>query len=238
MDAAKLPIGSPGKVVTWTDGGLTNIAAWQEETGYSLVFQQRTSLLFADLRDQQRGRDVVLTVALASAVAALVAFGLYRELSARRQRERLSQMLDGVGDLVLLLGPDQKIRFVGSAANALLGFDPPELVDRSVLDLVNPADVDRMTGLLHGVDDGPELDVRLRARSGDDVWFDLESSDLSGDLQLSDVVVTGHDATERRTLQQEVARRARGDPLTGLGNRGAFRDELHNAARDAAATGV
>jgi diguanylate cyclase (GGDEF)-like protein/PAS domain S-box-containing protein len=123
--------------------------------------------------------------------------------------------------------PRGRTTFVSSAIETLLGFPSTDWAAREFLDLVAPADRDRVAAALHGrwsegEGDRVLADVRLQAIDGSIHWFDLGIADLTHEPVVSGLLLTCHEIGERKQLQDELSHRARHDVLTGLANRASF----------------
>jgi len=150
--------------------------------------------------------------------------------------------------LIAVLRRDGMATFLTPTAERLIGFDPTResLDDGSdvVLRTVHPDDratlleaLDRVrpdSGLLHG-----ELRFRVGAdQSGEQQpegsWRTFEASfrDHTGDPGLAGVLLTAHDVTHQRELQNELRRRTLYDTLTGLPNRALLTDRIQQALGD------
>lgn len=69
-------------------------------------------------------------------------------------------------------------------------------------------------------------DVRLADRDGQERHVELVAVDLRHDTAIRGMVVTLHEASERTALAKQLRHLAFHDPLTGLGNREMFREQL------------
>lgn len=76
-------------------------------------------------------------------------------------------------------------------------------------------------------------EVRYR-REGRTIWLSTRAVNLLHDPDVGGIVVTLQDITERKGLEEDLARQAFEDSLTGLANRALLRDRLHQAIRRAA----
>ena len=207
------------------------MAAVNPNSGYAQVFSQRTDALFADLHRAQHLRDGTVLAVLVVALAGLGLLGWRRERTARRAAARLHALLKNAHDLVLVADRASTLTFVSPAIEDLLGFDETAWTGRPLLDLVHADDADRVAAIVGDTCDGRLLNVRLRASDGSVRWFDIESSDISGDQSLTGTLLTCHDVGERKGLQDQLTFRASHDELTGLANRAVFCERLDTLVR-------
>ncbi len=152
----------------------------------------------------------------------------------RRSERRFRSLVQNSSDLVLVLGPDATIQYVSPSVERLMGFNPEELLGRSALAWVHPDDVPSARVMLHRRltrPDAPLIAMVYRVRHRDGSWRFMEilSTNLLHEPSVGGIVVNMRDVTERETLQQELARLAFTDALTGLPNRTMFMDQLRRA---------
>ncbi len=152
----------------------------------------------------------------------------------RLSERRFRSLVQNSSDLVLVLSPDATIQYVSPSVERLMGFNPEELLGRSAFTWVHPDDVSSARVMLHRRltrPDAPRLPVVLRVRHRDGTWRFLEilSTNLMHEPSVGGIVVNMRDVTEREALQQELARLAFTDALTGLPNRTMFMGRLKRA---------
>jgi diguanylate cyclase (GGDEF)-like protein/PAS domain S-box-containing protein len=210
-----------------------HIGSYDPETGYTQAFTQRTTDLFADLRATQRIQDRLVLAVLVVALAGLLLLGWRRERTARRSAARVHALLKNAHDLVLVVAADSTTSFVSPAIEDLLGYDEAAWTGRPLLEMVHPDDAGRVAVMLRDAAQGRLLNVRLRAFDGTIRWFDVESSVLNADEDLSGILLTCHDVGERKGLQDQLTFQASHDELTGLANRAVFCERLEVVRDDA-----
>ena len=141
-------------------------------------------------------------------------------------------------DVLAIVGVDGRIRFVSDAAERVLGHAPSELAGRRLSDLLGPVDARRMKALLTEAAAHPgsrhTIECPMYHRAGH--WCDTESviTSLVDDPDVTGMLLSIRDVSERKRLDAELTRQAHHDPLTGLANRAVFRHRVEAALRDQA----
>ncbi|WP_432496899.1 diguanylate cyclase domain-containing protein [Kineococcus gypseus] len=132
---------------------------------------------------------------------------------------------------------DGTISYVSPSGPQEWGVPAEDLLGRPFAQLVHPEDraeaLDRFERCLAGGEGGVRVELRLRARDGEERWFSAALRDQTGNDAIGAVVVHLHDVTERHHRQALLQHEAEHDALTGLLNRAAFTARLEAALRDA-----
>jgi diguanylate cyclase (GGDEF)-like protein/PAS domain S-box-containing protein len=206
-------------------------------------------LLVADLRETP-----IAVLSLAGAWMVLVPallwrlrlFGRDRDAARRHAAaadQRLEALVAHTADLLFVIDPDLDltIRYASPAAHRILGFEPSQLVGRSVLDL--PCDDPTLlTGLLLDEASMPlRADVQVWHNDGSRRWLQA-TSDVTSDLDGPALILTFSDVTERKQDELRWVEAAHRDALTGLLNRRGIEQrleqELAATARSAGRFGI
>jgi diguanylate cyclase (GGDEF)-like protein len=159
----------------------------------------------------------VLLAALREALAAID----LRRYATRTAAEGayLRALVRGSSEVALVLDERLVVRWQSPASARLFGLSDQEVVGRPVVDLVHPADADRLAAL----DAGGPFEVRLRDGYG--FWRDTEATVSGPDPERPDAPLVVHlrDVGRHKELERTVARSAHTDPLTSLANRHGLR---------------
>jgi diguanylate cyclase (GGDEF)-like protein/PAS domain S-box-containing protein len=188
---------------------------------------------YRNLRIGQTQRDLSFLAVVAAAVIGLAFVNHRREAAVRRSEARLDSLLQSAHDIVVVLDGEGRATFVSSAVQHLLGSTPEDLVGQRLIELIHREDHARVQAMLvevHTRGAGSVTDVRAQGAAGEPHWFDLHAVDLRTHPEVRGVLLTCHEVTERRELQDQLAHRAVHDPLTGLPNRATLADELARLA--------
>lgn len=169
--------------------------------------------------------------ALAEAASlARARIGLGRMLAERASEQRLRRMLQHSSDIIAVLDLDLSIRYLSPGAERLLGVAPHHVFGTSWLDAVFPTDRAKAHDIIEAsTSDRPaQAEFRLLARDGSHRYVDVVATRVI-EHDEPGFVLTCHDVTERRALEQQLSYQAFHDSLTGLANRSLFRDRLEHA---------
>jgi diguanylate cyclase (GGDEF)-like protein/PAS domain S-box-containing protein len=160
---------------------------------------------------------------------------LAETLAALRQSEaRFRSLVQNGSDLITVMATDGTVQYVSPSAERLLGFQPAELIGANALDWVHPDDratAAQMFARRVTEPEAPRVRGGYRIRHKDGSWrfMDTLSTNLLDEPSVRGIVINLRDITERIALEQELARQAFSDSLTGLPNRALFLDRLHHA---------
>lgn len=157
-------------------------------------------------------------------------------------------LAEHAGDLLIAVDPDLVVRYASPAAEALLGWAPGELADRTLAELLVAEECAAFIAR-HFVSAGSQGDsapdvFRMRRRDGNTLWMEARVAPLPAGSRLGRYVVSLRDASRRKQAEealaaanQALATLATTDALTELANRRAFdnalRREWFRAQRDA-----
>ena len=183
--------------------------------------------------------DRALLQALASVGSiALANADLYAEV--RRQREHLAVITNSLGEGVSAVSRDGEVTFMNPAGAGMLGWyggerrpaarsRPAEETPRFLLD---PAM--RAMALRRNV---TSYDTRFGRSDGSHFPVTMTASPVVGESSATGAVIVFHDTSERKAFEEQLARHAFQDALTGLANRRLLLDHLDHALLQSDRTG-
>ena len=162
-----------------------------------------------------------------------------RALEASEARFRV--LAESSLDLISVVDAQGLITYQSPALRHLLGFEPSEMLGRSLGDLVHSDDAEHAMAALRRIIDTRQsaepLEFRIRHRDG--MWRTFESlgTNCLANPHIHGVVFNSRDVTDRKVIQQRIQHLAYHDNLTGLPNRSLLQDRLAHAIARAERTG-
>jgi diguanylate cyclase (GGDEF)-like protein/PAS domain S-box-containing protein len=183
--------------------------------------------------------DSALLEALASVGAvALANAELYAEV--RRQREKLSVITASLGEGVCAVSEDGRITFMNPTGASMLGWygletddDGPLVPTDETPDFLREPAL-RAMALRRNV---TVYDTPFRRVDGSHFPVTMTASPVVGRTASSGAVIVFRDTSERKAFEEQLARHAFQDALTGLANRRLLVDHLDHALLQANRTG-
>ncbi|HTV10750.1 MAG TPA: PAS domain-containing protein [Acidimicrobiales bacterium] len=183
-----LPIGTAGHA---------GVLPAHEGTGGGALYPLLGALVLESARDLSDHSLQALTW-LASTVGVI----LDRLVTARRLRSLVSNTSDGM----VVVGQDGRVRYAAESLERSFGYRPEEVIGRNLAELVQPADLARLSRALGpaSASDGSLIEVRWRHRDGS--WRDTETkvANLLADPEVEGFALSVRDVTERKSLEVEL----------------------------------
>jgi diguanylate cyclase (GGDEF)-like protein/PAS domain S-box-containing protein len=183
--------------------------------------------------------DRALLQALASVGAvALANAELYAEV--RRQRENLSVITGSLGEGVCALSEDGRITFMNPAGADMLGWYGVETNGRDAVVAGSEAPDFLREPALRAMALGRNVtsyDSLYAHRDGSHFPVAMTASPVMGGPAAAGAVIVFRDTSERKAFEEQLARHAFQDALTGLANRRLLIDHLDHALLQANRTG-
>jgi diguanylate cyclase (GGDEF)-like protein/PAS domain S-box-containing protein len=153
----------------------------------------------------------------------------------RANEGRFRSLVQRACDLTVVTDEFGIFRYVGPAAEALLGYPPEDLLGLPLLNQVEAgerAEVGRaMVLLAENPGSVHTIEMRLCTRDGRVRLVEAVCQNLVEDPDVGGLVWNGRDVTDRRAFEDELSRQALHDPLTGLPNRMLLLTRLTEALR-------
>ena len=183
--------------------------------------------------DRSLFRGMLGGVGLAGLLLTLVFVAVERARGrVRRAERRFAALVQRSNDVIAIVARTGEVVYVTDSVATLTGRAAAEVTGRQFTDLLSPDERPaarmRLEALLAGAQSTPS-DWSLPHRDGHTLIAQASARDLTGDPAVGGVVITLHDVTDRRKIEDELRHRAFHDPLTGLANRALFEDRAAQA---------
>lgn len=189
--------------------------------------------------------DVEVRMNLISYQSKRVLCAVIRDVSERKQaeealrqrEERFRSLLQNLSDIIIVMDSEGVIRYVSPSVERTLGYPPDVFLEQPLAtfgpQLIHPEDRPQLTAFLTQIlqQPGDHQAGEFRIRHCDGSWRYLRpiATNLLHEPSVGGVVISARDITERKLFQEQLARQAFYDSLTGLPNRALFMDRLQHA---------
>jgi len=194
---------------------------------------------WASIRGEKSSALVLVGATLALTVCAFLRARLllkardHAERHVEASRRYYRALAANSSDAVLLLDARGRIMDDGPQLAELLGHRGTSLKGVNALAAVNPADAPQAADLFQRARSMPEAvfttELRVESAAGDETWLEVRLVNQLDDPDVRGMIVNFHDITLRKRAEEELTHLAFHDVLTGLANRGLFRDRLEHA---------
>ncbi|MFI5494816.1 putative bifunctional diguanylate cyclase/phosphodiesterase [Actinoplanes sp. NPDC051859] len=153
---------------------------------------------------------------------------LNREISRRDSQAYFRTLVLNATEVIAIVDEDNRITYVSPAAEQVVG--TAELVGTDFVAIIDAEERDDVRNQLDAARRGAAGEGlsqwQVRRTDGALICTEAVIGDMRSEPGVNGLVVTLRDVTERQRLEQELITRAYVDPLTGLGNRLQFQDDV------------
>lgn len=120
--------------------------------------------------------------------------------------DKFKKLIDNISDVLLELDSDGTITFVSQQVKDTYGFEPEELVGKSVFELIHPDDLEASLEMMDvTIREGEAFDFEIRSRHKDGGYISaLGSAKVVGAGDNVKIVGLMKDITERKCIEEEL----------------------------------
>ncbi|MGM0898206.1 MAG: PAS domain S-box protein [Bacillota bacterium] len=161
-----------------------------------------------------------------------------RELQKSQEKYRL--ITESTFDIITMIDLSGQIEYVSPANERILGHPGQSYIGSPFTQNVHPDDafdlIESVASLING-GEPVTVEARFRHQDGHYIWMEVSPTPVLMNGEVVQLFTIARDITERRKLQNEVAKMAFYDHLSGIPNRRTFDDKLKKAISEAADSG-
>ncbi|UMZ72701.1 diguanylate cyclase domain-containing protein [Natranaerofaba carboxydovora] len=153
------------------------------------------------------------------------------ELELREQKEKFSAITNNMLDIISMTDSNGIINYVSPSIKPTLGYEPKELIGRSVFEFLHPDDKEIIEGVfleaINNRSSGRE-EFRFIDNEGNYRWLEATGNVIvDEDGNIKNTVFASRDITKRKEAEAKVRRLSFYDNLTGLYNRVYLEEEMN-----------
>lgn len=162
------------------------------------------------------------------------------EKELQKSQEKYKIITESTFDIITLINLSGLIEYVSPANEKILGYSDHTYIGSPYTKNVHPEDAfDLMESITSVIDGGEPVtaEIRFLHKNGHYIWMEISSTPVLADGKVKQLFTIARDITERKKLQEKIAKMAFYDHLTGIPNRRTFDDELDKAIHQAKKSG-
>jgi PAS domain S-box-containing protein len=126
----------------------------------------------------------------------------------RRSEERFGYLIQNLSDVITVVAVDGTMLYHSPSIERVAGYQPSELLGKSLLAFIHPEDEPAVRAALERVTlkvgSAAPPEYRFCHKDGSWVWLESVGNNLLNDVAVGGIVVTSRDVTGRRGLEEQV----------------------------------
>ena len=128
------------------------------------------------------------------------------EEAIKESEMRYRRIVETTNEGVWLLDSKLRTSYVNPQMAGMLGYEPGDMVGRSVFDFYFPEDVDQKKQVLTRREQGvrEQLEERLRRRDGSELWVRMSATPVVRDFEFDGAFAMVCDITERKLAEEAI----------------------------------
>ena len=180
---------------------------------YMLLYWIYTQLTDDNLNILVWGAAVILTMMFVRQILDLKTSDKARKLLQKNQKtlqkreKHLSLITDNMMDLITRVNAEGDYKYVSSSAAKILGYDPKNMLEKNVLEMVHPDDVKRVKSYAKKdvYTHSAKIEYRHRTSSGDYIWIEAIGNPLYDDKgNIKGFVCGSRNIDDRKHAEKQI----------------------------------
>lgn len=162
------------------------------------------------------------------------------EIELQKSQEKYKLITESTFDIITLVDLSGQIEYVSPAYERVSGFDNDSFIGKPFTTNVHPQDRALLLSTVTSVIEGGKpatIEVRFLNQEGQYIWMEVSPTPVVEDGKVKKFFTIARDITERRKLQDKIAKMAFYDHLTAIPNRRTFDEQLEKAILEAKQSG-
>lgn len=126
-----------------------------------------------------------------------------------RIKAQFRLLAENSSDIISRHDIDGRILYISPACHTIVGYEPEELIGRSILPLIHPEDTEFLLDLFHSSSwEDPKVAIPYRARhkNGTYVWLETTVKVIYDQNKATEIQASTRDITERKQAQVDLQR--------------------------------
>ncbi|HSI65779.1 MAG TPA: PAS domain S-box protein, partial [Planococcus sp. (in: firmicutes)] len=158
------------------------------------------------------------------------------EIELKKSQEKYQLITESAFDVITLLSPNGLIEYVSPSNEKTFGYSDTTYIGHPFTTNVHPEDAFGFIEAITSLMDGGEpltIEIRFLHKNGQYIWMEVSPTLVKADGELKQLLTIAREITERKRLQDKIAKMAFYDHLTEIPNRRTFDDRLQKAIQQA-----
>lgn len=162
------------------------------------------------------------------------------EKELQKSQEKYKLITENTFDIITMINLSGIVEYVSPAYEKILGYSSPAFIGSPFTLNAHPEDAHKLTENIASLIGGAKpttVEIRFMHRDGHYIWMEVSPTPVAENGKINQLFTIAREITERKRLQDRIAKMAFYDHLSGIPNRRTFDDQLEKAILQAKTAG-